>query len=118
VVLGFWAEWNEAGREALERLDRAHRDGGERGPVVIGIHPPGSQPEEITAAIVAMKLGFPTCVDISGGEGSTAWGQLSGRLAVRSVPFAVVVDREGKVAARGRIEDVLDKARELVEKGR
>jgi peroxiredoxin len=118
VVLGFWAEWDEACRDDLVRLNQIHRDGAKDGLTVVGVHPPGSQPVEIASVIDALKLDFPTCVDATAAEGANAWGEFSSLLAVRSVPYAVVVDGEGKIVAVGRLDDVLDKARALIKKGR
>jgi peroxiredoxin len=118
LILGFWAEWNDASRDALARLNDLHRDRAKDGLAVVGVHPPGSDLVEIASAIDALKLDFPTCVDVPGAAGANAWGELSGRLAVRSVPHAVVVDGEGKILASGRPEDVLDKARAAIPKGR
>lgn len=118
VILAFWAEWSEACRDELTQLDRFRRDEPKEDLAVIGVHPPGSEPAEVVRAIDVMKLGFPVCVDGTGAGGSNAWGEFAGRLAVRSVPHYVVVDREGKVAASGSLEDVLSKARALIQKGR
>jgi hypothetical protein len=118
VLLGFWAEWNDAGRDDLVRLERLHRDRAEGGPTIIGVHPPGSQPTDIKKASDALRLDFPICIDTPGPGGSDAWGQLSSRFAVKSVPQAAVVNREGKILACGPLEDVLAKTRVLVQKGR
>lgn len=118
VVLGFWAEWDDDGREDLVRLNQFHRDGGTDGPTVIGVHPPGSEPAEVARAIDAMQLGFPVCLDVPGAGGADAWGVFSGRLGVGSIPHFVVVDREGKVAASGTLEQAMEKARALVQHGR
>ena len=70
--------------------------------MVVGVHPPGSQPVEVASVIDALKLDFPTCVDATAAEGANAWGEFAGRLAVQSVPHAVVVDGEGKIIVSGR----------------
>jgi len=118
IVVGFWAEWNDACRDDLVQLSRLHQDRAKSGLLIVGVHPPGSEPAEIKKVTDALDLEFPICVDGPGPEGANAWGNLFGRFAVRSIPCAAIINREGKVAACGRLEDVLAKTRVLVQKGR
>ncbi len=114
VLLGFWAEWSDASRDELARLRRLRRDG----LTIIAVHPPGSQLADIKKAIDAQGVDFPICIDAQGPGDSDAWGQLSSRFAVKSVPDAAVVNREGRIVARGPLQDVLDRTRVLVRSGR
>jgi hypothetical protein len=118
VLLGFWAEWNDAGRDDLVQLNQLHRDRAKSGLTVVGVHPPGSEPAEIEKVIGALHLDFPVCVDVPAPEGANAWGDLFGGFAVRSIPHAAVVNREGTIVACGRLEDVFAKTRVLVQEGR
>ena len=118
VILDFWAEWSEPCRDDLDRLGRLHQDRAKNGLTIIGVHPPGSEPDAIKKMIDACRLEFPICVDVPPAGGTKAWGELFGRFAVRAIPHAVAVDAEGKVAACGRLEDVLDRAEAMVKKGR
>ncbi len=118
VLLGFWAEWNDACRDDLARLDRLHRDRASSGLTIIGVHPPGSDPADIKKVTDALRLEFPVCVDAPGPGGADAWGELFGRFAMKSVPQAAIVNREGRIVACGALEDVLAKTRVLVQKGR
>jgi hypothetical protein len=118
VLLGFWAEWSDACRDDLVRLERLHRDRADGGLAIIGVHLPGSEPADIKKVVDALHLEFPICIDAEGPGGADAWGQLSGHFAVRSVPQAAIVNREGKIVACGRLEDVLARTRVLVQQGR
>ena len=92
----------------LMRLNQLHRDRARRsGLVVIGIHPPGSEPADVKKVIDALHLEFPVGVDVPAPEVANAWGDLFGRFAVRPIPHAVAVNAGGKVVAHGRLEDVL-----------
>ena len=42
LILGFWAEWDEASRDDLARLNELHRDRTKDGLMVVGVHPPGA----------------------------------------------------------------------------
>jgi peroxiredoxin len=118
VILAFWAEWSETCREDLTRLARLYNDGAKRGLTVVGVHPPGSDPPAIKKVMDALQLEFPICVDVPPGEGVKCWGELFGRFVVWGIPHAVAIDADGKVAACGRLEDVLARARTLVKEGR
>jgi peroxiredoxin len=118
VVLAFWAEWNDAGRDELMRVNQLHRDRAKSGLTVVGVHPPGSEPAEVRKVIDALHLEFPVGVGVPATEGANAWGELFDRFAVRSIPRVVVVDGEGKVVDHGRLEDVLARNKVLLEKGR
>jgi peroxiredoxin len=118
VVLGCWAEWSEACREELERLNQLHRAGPKDRLAIVGVHPPGSEPAEIAKMIDTLKLDFPICVDATAAAGASAWGELLGRLGVRSVPHTVVVNAEGEIVASGHLTDILDQVHSLIRKAR
>jgi hypothetical protein len=118
VVLAFWAEWNDVGRDDLVQLNELHRDHAKSGLTVVGIHPPGSEPAEIRKVIDTLHLEFPVGVGVPAPEGANAWGDLFDRFGVRSIPHVVIVDGEGKVVDHGRLKVVLARNRALLEKGR
>ncbi len=118
VILVFWAEWDNEGRDDLAQLGRLLREHPKDGPIVIGIHPPGGEPAEIRRAAEDQHLAFPTGVNTPAPEGAGAAGVLFDSLVVPSVPYAVVVNGEGKIVDLGPIGDVLVRCKRLIEKGR
>lgn len=118
VVLVFWAEWDDTGRDDLQRLARLERAHPRDGPVLIGIHPPGSSTADIRQVLEAQHLEMPTGIDVEPPGDSAAAGDLFGRLDVTSVPYLIVIDGEGKITDCGKVVDVLDRFEARLRKDR
>jgi thiol-disulfide isomerase/thioredoxin len=116
VILDFWAEWCGPCRSDLPQLSLLHDAREANGLTVIGVHPPGSPPEAVKKVMDEFHLGYPICIDIPPREGLRAWGDLFGQFAVQAIPHAVAVDGQGTIVACGRLQDVLARANQLVEK--
>jgi thiol-disulfide isomerase/thioredoxin len=113
IVLSFWAEWSGPCRGELPALNALHR----KRPddlVVIGVHPPGSSPEEIRKAAKELAIDYPVCIDVPGSQSFSSWGALHEAYGVDHVPHVVVIDRQGKVAATGAAGDMTALASKLV----
>jgi hypothetical protein len=94
-------------------LSDVHEARGENSLVVIGVHPPGSEPEAILKVMKEFDLGYPICVDVRPDQGATTWGRLYEQFGVDRIPHAVLVDRHGKIVTTDELNEVLLKALEL-----
>jgi thiol-disulfide isomerase/thioredoxin len=108
VVLAFWAEWSCPCRGELPALNDLHK----KHPadlVVIGVHPPGSSPEEVRRAARDLAIEDPVCIDAPGRQSFSSWGALHEAYGVDHAPHVVVIDRRGKVAGSGALRDAVAK---------
>ena len=110
VVIDFFADWCGPCRNDLPTMAALHKDRGTLPFAVMGVHPPGSDAKSVDKLIKEFELNYPICVDVPHRE---AWGELFAAYAVKSVPQAVVVDADGRIAAQGRLGEMIAKAHEL-----
>jgi hypothetical protein len=53
------------------------------------------------------------CIDVPAGDDATSWGKLFSAFQVSGLPHAFLIDRNGKIAAHGSLNEMLTKQREL-----
>ncbi len=117
VILDFWAIWCVPCRLDLPVMSKLHRERAESGIVVIGIHTLGSKVEDIQEMLDKCDLKYPICVDTRKETSRRGFGALSSEYGEAGIPYAVVIDQQGKVAVCSSsgdgVRSVLAKARKL-----
>ena len=97
-------------------LEKAHKDAEKAGIVVVGVHAAGTTANEIAEFAKDQRLTYPILIDLPPPKDTEAFGDLSHRLKIDAIPFAIVIDQEGKIAGHGLLKEVLIKARDLARK--
>jgi thiol-disulfide isomerase/thioredoxin len=116
-VLDFWATTCGGCRSELLNAEAAYKDANEEGIVVIGVHSSDAGRDRVEAFARQMKLSYPIAIELPAPDGEVAFGQLSGQLGVRTIPYSFVIDQQGKVVAHDRyVGNTLARAYELVSK--
>jgi thiol-disulfide isomerase/thioredoxin len=117
VILDFWAEWCGPCRNDLPVMVEMHQKREESKIVVIGIHTPGSDQNDIGKIMKKYAINYPICIDVAVPSGGKSWGAMSSNYGVRGIPYAYVVDQNGIVAGHGwGVETVIAQAEQLVKK--
>ncbi len=96
VVVNFWDAACPPGRVEAPDLEAVHQQFTAAGVVFIGVNVRDSAP---TASSFATEFGvtYPSILDAGGGAVQFAF---SGKIAPNAVPTTLVLDRDGRVAAR------------------
>ena len=86
---------------------------------IIGVHSPGSEIAQIEKVMKEYEMNNPTCIDVAQPGGPATWGTLMMEgYRAQGMPHAVLVDRDGKIAAHGALHQVLPKAQSLAAAGK
>ena len=117
VILDFWADWCGPCRNDLPIMSSLDKKRKETGIIVIGIHTPGSKIEDIQKVMKKCDLNYPICIDIPPPTGVGSWGEMYSQYGINGIPYAFVINQNGKVAVHGwGVSQVLGKAHELANK--
>ena len=117
VLLYFWAMWDgESCRQAKRLSDQAERLQA-AGIAVVGAHAMGTPPADVDRAVKVFEWNFPVCIDSRPRRRCSPGGRSGRSAALRTLPVTIVIDATGHVADFGRIDVMLDKARELAQRG-
>ena len=116
VILEFTDQSCGPCRRDVLTLSELHSQREHSGIVVVAVHGAGSEPDEVKNYVEKSAIKYPLCVDAGENQdGTWSGGPIYSWFHVYGIPLSVLVDREGKIAAVGRLEDVLLKARELAQ---
>ncbi|TMQ73140.1 MAG: TlpA family protein disulfide reductase [Candidatus Eisenbacteria bacterium] len=111
VVVNFWATWCPPCRRELARLDALESDIGRRGARVLAVSV-DRDPANVRRFVRRQRLRLPVAVD--GPDG------LARELDLSSLPFTMVLDREGRVAfttlgaADATVASLVERTQQLV----
>ncbi len=114
VILDFWAEWCGPCRDDLPKMSDLHKERDKTGITVLGVHTPGSKAEHIQTIMKLYDLQYPIFIDIPRSSPVPGWGQLYEQYGIHGIPHAFVIDREGKIAGQGTLQEVLAIAQGLL----
>ena len=118
ILLVAWADWSDLSRVDLPALAALGRDHAADGLTVLGLHPPETDPATIARLAGDRAPGFPTLIDAPFPLGTSAWGVLYHQLGIDRIPYAILIGRDGTVAATGSPTDLIPRAIELARPAR
>jgi peroxiredoxin len=88
VLLHFWATWCDASTKNLSRLEELHKEFGERGLVIIGIHS-ARRSDDAGRFLKEREFSLPIVIDN---------GQTAKQYRIGAWPAYFLIDKSGKVA--------------------
>src|SRR5687768_312483 len=97
VLLNFWATWCPPCRAEIPELVKWQREYGSKGFQIIGVAYPPTDRRKVRSFLRAFKVNYPVLLGNKKTKALFDAGQ--------TLPFSVVIDREGKV--RENIEGIL-----------
>jgi len=110
VILQFFSESCGPCRNEIPLLASLHANRAQNDVFVIGVHTIGSDDGAIQEFIRLFEVEYPVCLDVeltAGQVGEFIPGKFSSWFPVFGIPFSVLVNRDGRIAAVGRLEEVV-----------
>ena len=98
VLIDFWATWCMPCRESIPKLNAWQKKFGSKGFVVIGVSQESK--EVVRPFLERFPMHYPAAV-----EGSKS---LHTALGIRALPYAIFVNRAGKIVWRGQPSEISD----------
>ncbi len=92
-----------------------HRESGKQGALIVGIHCAGWPREAVEEFVNEFEVDYPVCLDEE--TETVSLGKTFEAYRVESIPVAVLVDGEGKVARYGSLGEMMGRAGEMVRGG-
>jgi cytochrome c biogenesis protein CcmG/thiol:disulfide interchange protein DsbE len=106
LLIDFWATWCEPCRVYIPNLNKLQAKYAERGLLVIGISKEKAEQVQTFQQKVAMN--YVIAVESADKTG------LHQQLGIKALPYAILVDRTGKIVWRGQPEEINDNVVETV----
>lgn len=96
VVVNVWGSWCSPCRKEAPDLEAAHDQLADRGVSFVGINTRDEDPAQALAFQRTFDVGYPSLVD----SGGTLLLSLRGAVAPNAIPTTLVLDDQGRIAAR------------------
>jgi thiol-disulfide isomerase/thioredoxin len=113
IVLDFWSVGCGPCRRDLPIMEAYHNGPAGSGIVFIGVHVRGNTEQDVAEFAKQHHLTYPIYLDAAPDSQNDGRGAMMAWYGIPCIPYAVVIDRDGKVAGHGELSEVIEKAQRL-----
>jgi thiol-disulfide isomerase/thioredoxin len=113
VIIDFFSTNCGPCRRDYPALSKLHSSRASNGVIILGIHTPITEKAALNELIKEFELDYPIAID-SGTKIPGYWGETFAAYKVNSIPCAILLDQDGKVVARGGLNEILGKMASLL----